>query len=235
VAFDEDMVYLRYDFNFNVDSEIQSFGIWGKVTKEGVGTTPGWQDMVDAIALKGVTTWSDEWGGGGFSPSLVAVRCVAYHYDQPLKNVLDRGEAAFDGDNAWSGSASASLPAENSVVASLYGYDPSGFVPQRGRKRGRIYLPTPGASAVDGTGRLTTANQGTYRDHMVAWFNALTGVLDLDQSPDNIMHWRPQVVSRAGSMNTLVRFIRVGQVIDTQRRRRNAMAENYLTAAVNVP
>ena len=120
MAFPENMVYVRWDFGWKGTEEIQVTGAWGVVTQEGTGAFPDWQKLVDAIAEKGCAAWSEEMGAGAYSLGVKANRCVAYHYSQDHKEVLHRGEHAFDPDYSWAGTASSSLPPQCSIVASLY-------------------------------------------------------------------------------------------------------------------
>lgn len=225
------MVYLRWEFGWNVasaDIEIQDFGLWGVVINDTIGPFPDWQDIVDAVAAKGVTSWFDNWQQGTFASRVAARRCVAYHYDQAHANVLHRGESSFTGGEAWQGNGDA-LPPQTTVCVSTYAFDPAGFASQARRKRGRFYLPTPGRSQLDTDGELTTLSQTTFLNNSVAMCNALTGALGVGTE----VHWRPYVNSVAGQMANEVTHLRVGRVVDTQRRRRNKLAELYMTDEIN--
>jgi hypothetical protein len=231
MPFPEDMVYVRWEFAWNVgstDIEIQDFGLWGVVLNETIGPFPDWQDVVDAIALKGVTSWVDHWLPAGFTGRVIARRVVAYHYDQPHANVLHRGEAAFSDDNSWAGTGDA-LPPQTTVAVSTYAFDPSGFATQARRKRGRFYLPTPARAQLDSDGELTSTNQNNILANAVAFCNAMSGALGVGTE----VHWRPYVNSVAGSMANEVTHLRVGRIVDTQRRRRNKLAEAYVTDEIN--
>jgi hypothetical protein len=235
MPFPEDMAYVRYDFTWSTTPEIQTFGMWGIVTNEGSGAFGDWQVLVDSLAELAVDSWWSVMPADIYSFGVKAARCVVYHYRQDHKEVLNRGEVSFLPDRPWKGSATGSLPPENTVVASLYGYDPAGYAPQRARKRGRIYLPTPAPSAVDGTGTMTPTTTAAYATGVQSWLNALTSSIEPGGSgiiSDH--HWRPYVTSTAGQMATKVQAIKVGNVIDTQRRRRRQLTELYETRTINV-
>jgi len=234
MPFPQDMVYIRWEFSWLQTAEIQDFGMWGTVAQEGAGPFQPWPAVTQAIADKAVSAWASEAGADNYSPEVKAVRAVAYHYDQPHDEVLDRAEAGFTGSNAWVGEATRSLPPQLSVVLSLYGYEPEAYTPQRARKRGRVYLPTPGASVVDGLGQLEATRQQTIADNSVDFLNAMTGVLSIPgEGQGGAMRWRPVVNSVAGKFVTPVGWIRVGKTIDTQRRRRNKLPEVYITEEIN--
>lgn len=119
-----------------------------------------------------------------------------------------------------SGGGPINMPPQCAVVVSLL----TG-VPGR-RYRGRMYLPC--MSAEVGTNfRLATLDQQAIADDMAtliqewqAAFNAGTASLT------------PVVVSETGLLCTEVQQLRVGNVIDTQRRRRDTLLEDYVTASL---
>lgn len=234
MPFPENMAYIRYDFTWSNTPEIQTFGMWGVVSNEGVGAFGDWQPLVDTIAEKAVDTWWSVMPADIYSLGVRAQRVVVYHYRQDHKEVLHRGEVSFLPDRPWKGSANSSMPPENTVVASLYGYDPSGYAPQRARKRGRIYLPTPAPTTVDGTGTMTPSVTGSFADGVQDWLDGLTSGLGTGGGgPFADHHWRPYVTSTAGQIATKVGFVRVGNVIDTQRRRRRQLTETYEARTIN--
>lgn len=235
MPFPENMVQVRWEFSWKGTPEIQTTSCWGVVTQEGSGAFPDWQPTVDAIALKGVTAWAAQMGAAAFSFGVKANRVIAYHYRQDHKEVLHRGEAAFDPDHSWAGTASSSMPPQNTVVGSLYAYDPAGFAPQRARKRGRMYLPTLSPAQVDGRGVLTEGQAGTWASMFAALFDDLTGTLDVAGDPvASAPHWRPYVSSGAAQDAYKVTHVRVGTTVDTHRSRRNGIPETYVTADINV-
>lgn len=104
----------------------------------------------------------------------------------------------------------------------------------RGRaSRGRVYVPT--GSWTDGsdwdkqTGLMSLSNAELYRDRWAAFLT------DLDDNPGvDFANLRAAVVSKLGTDPGnwhAISGVKVGRVIDTQRRRRNALNENYTTVA----
>lgn len=91
------------------------------------------------------------------------------------------------------------------------------------RARGRMYLPAPDVTSVTLSGRLSS----TFRTDVV-------GALDVFFATMGSNAASPIVVSAVGGVYTTypVNTIRLGDVVDTQRRRRNQIAEVYTTAAV---
>lgn len=87
--------------------------------------------------------------------------------------------------------------------------------------RGRFYLPPLAVSVLDG-GRISAASLATLDTAWTAFFDSL-----------NTSGLTVVVRNRASHISTGVTSARVGDVIDTQRRRRNKLQETYL--AIDVP
>lgn len=133
--------------------------------------------------------------------------------------------AAMDGDNHTSAVATytlsspnygagtgSALPAECAIVCSLQSVEPgpSG--------RGRMYLPNIVASGVDVNGQLTSTAQNAIVTNLKVFFDAVNAL----SAYGNLI-----VASQAQSAGFTLKSIRVGNVVDAQRRRRNAVGENY--------
>lgn len=86
--------------------------------------------------------------------------------------------------------------------------------------RGRFYLPLP--VAVPGADGLVSTSAATnMKTALTTWVTAMNAA---DSS------WKLAVFSRkaSGPAHNLVTGVAVGRVLDTQRRRRNALKENYM-------
>lgn len=223
------MLYIRWEFRWGTTGEIQDTGLWCHLERE-EGTLLDWDTATQAAADKAVGAWATEMGEPAFAPSVVGVRAVAYHYDADLKHALNRAEAGFTGDNEWAGSGAADLPPENTMVMSLYSYEPSSYVANRARRRGRMYLPTPAVAQL----------QGSYQfpqSQVLVWLNMFNSMLNNLQGnisvPSVGAHLRPRIVSRGGNGGPAaeatypVTYLRMGRLVDTQRRRRNQLPEEY--------
>lgn len=86
--------------------------------------------------------------------------------------------------------------------------------------RGRFYLPPLATGSID-QGRVSAASLAVLDTAWTAYFASLNG--------DNIT---PVVRNRTGHVSTTVTSARIGDVIDTQRRRRNKLTETYTVVAV---
>lgn len=89
------------------------------------------------------------------------------------------------------------------------------------RNRGRFYLPPPGVQSLTTAGRLDSGALTGLSNGLTAWKNSLIG--------DG---FTLVVLSRSEGAQTVVTNLRIGNVIDTQRRRRNGLSEVYTSVAV---
>jgi hypothetical protein len=114
-------------------------------------------------------------------------------------------------------SSDTSLPAQCSPCVSL------ATSTAGSRARGRMFLPPPDTTAVSTAGRLVAGFR-------TAWI----GALDTYFATMVVAGHDPVVVSAVGGVYTTypIITIRLGDVVDTQRSRRNDIAEVYTTAAV---
>jgi hypothetical protein len=120
------------------------------------------------------------------------------------------------------------LPPQCALVATLVAGSGKGLA-----GKGRMYIP--GVKwGIDSTGHLDSGAVGSLGTKLTDFINAVNALPD-----------RPGVVINAsrghklslglGARNVPVNGVRVGNVYDTQRRRRNALAESYWVSPAIVP
>lgn len=112
------------------------------------------------------------------------------------------------------------LPLQNAAVASHRTL-------QTGRAgRGRAFLPGLTKSATDTDSRISSTVQGGLLSAQVALLEGLSysGVLPGDP------HVRPVVTGGNFTRYGVINQVRVGNIMDTQRRRRKSLPETYVTA-----
>lgn len=132
----------------------------------------------------------------------------------PAAPIITSAQAAITGAGA---SADAGLPAQCSPCVSLT------TATAGSRARGRMFLPPPDVTAVGTSGRLSSTFRSAAVTALDTFFATMAG-----NAATCV------VVSAVGGVWTTytVNTIRLGDVVDTQRRRRNAIAEVYTTAAI---
>lgn len=206
------------------------------------GAPTNWAEMTQDLASKTYDAWNSAFAGstghGLFTPGVVLRDVSTYHLDAATGHTLDKGTATRTGNALFGGTAGAgSLPLECAVAVSLYGYQPGSFVPDRARKRGRMYLPPMAVNIMDQgdpqrAGRLGAGPWSDIHTCVSNFFNDMQGK-SVGQDPLGIgQYWDLVVVSRAGNFATPVLAVRTGDVVDVQRRRRNAQKEVYKTTAI---
>jgi hypothetical protein len=153
------------------------------------------------------------WTGGIaslISDEVVATRSTTISLDQPTGKQLNRTDATID----LPGTSTAGLPYQLSICVSL-----STVVATR-EGRGRFYLP-PFTAATIAAARLSTAAQTTVQTSVNAMFAALTGASTT-----------PVIYGRTSFLALQITGGSVGDVFDTQRRRRNKLIESRVPLTI---
>jgi hypothetical protein len=160
-------------------------------------------------------------------------RCLGaslYPCSAPTGNSIDHNVATATFHTPLAGGASGSpLPLENSVVLS-WGTNKLGP-----RGRGRVYSPVPPVSILDSTGAVSDTPQTNYLNNAV---DLLQGIA-LDRGTGlSALHVRPCVTgpsstggSGAYQSYAVIKTVSVGDIVDTQRRRRNKEPETRVSAS----
>lgn len=190
--------------------------VWSCTLRAGGTFDSTTQAMADAIG--------EAWRQWIIAPgSLTAIGCtlgqVLIYGVQPSGPSLGPVAAAISGARA--GTITNGLPNQCAVVASLRSAQGGA------RNRGRIYLPCTG-QIVGTTGRMGPTNVSG----LLATTSALLNSINTALGVTGRLSVESTVSTEPGRAITQVR---IGDVVDTQRRRRDAFAENYSTAPVTAP
>lgn len=119
---------------------------------------------------------------------------------------------------------SPSTPSQTSVVLSLRTDAPGAS------GRGRLYWPALGITPNSTSLRITTLERDTIATDAVTYLRAIQDALKAAISPaPSVATFELAVFSKTRGDHNLVRRLLVGDVFDTQRRRRDAMVESYIT------
>lgn len=150
---------------------------------------------------------------GGFSST------VTQYYNAENELLTQSVPAA----NYIAGLGAPNCPLQTAVCVSLLTGRPGASY------RGRVYLPGPGA-AIDADFRLTTpTDPGDLAEQFAEWLGIIQEKSQL--YGDAVAC----VFSPTRDVLTPVSTIRVGDVADTQRRRRDNLTENYSTVPIGTP
>jgi len=222
MAYPANLIYTKLTFSWTGGgmSEIQEFGFWQTHTG-----TPSWATDLQTLADGTRDAWNTNFGSvaSWFSNAINGVKVACYEMDSTL-HAVSSASSAFSSGHTFHGTDSTGLPPQDTVVITLYCDDPAHFVGHRARRRGRFYLPTMGASQLNGQGYLGTSTVAGILGQAKAFV----------QDVDNIGlsgSGKPPigVLSRADVNWREAAFIGCGRIIDTQRRRRNKLSEAYVT------
>lgn len=119
------------------------------------------------------------------------------------------------------GTGPSEKPFQTSMVLSLRTPTPGG------RGRGRLYWPATGVGISATTLRVAGANVSTYLAAIKTYLAAVEGAIDgvIDETVA-LAVW-----SRTSAQLPLVNSVSMGDILDTQRRRRDAVPEGYTSLA----
>lgn len=135
------------------------------------------------------------------------------------KAILDKTVYA-NVQNPITGATGVFNPPQTALVATLLSTKARGLA-----AKGRMYLP-PAASGVGTNGRIATTVRDAIATNLKTFFDAINGQGDVPSLLILASQGRtPPLVG--GPENAVMTSLRVGDVYDTQRRRRNGLAESF--------
>lgn len=185
-----------------------------------------WFTDLDGATVAQAATAADAWqvqllthAGGvqGFFPNnTVWANPVVASIDQASGHEISAGAGISTGVGTGDASTNHPLPPQCAVCVTLRS------ATNTGHGRGRFYLPAPIITALDLTGRLTSAFQSQLVISLNAAYSAAATATG---------RFNPVVYSRSlrGTLDVVTGDI--GNLVDTQRRRRNKIAESRTTFA----
>lgn len=215
------MPYNRLVIDGTLGNGVEAFSVGlnfagpGETALESPTSLSAWADAVLGL-------WAPGTGWAGATKGMLAAggkveRVRTYHYATVGGAATSAGTSSVAGQV---GSGTVTMPPQCALAVSLL----TG-IPGR-RTRGRFYWPCL-TLALQASLRLTTTTSLATRATDFA-----TMLRDIANASTLTPELNPVVVSAAGNFITPVISVRVGDVIDTQRRRRDALVENYGTAVI---
>jgi len=117
------------------------------------------------------------------------------------------------------------FPPQIALVATLVGPQARGLA-----SKGRMFLPGVSA-AVSTNGRISDLNRGEMATNVRTFIRGVVDLAETNNVPLLASQGRPGIGGTAPVNHEIV-SVRVGNVYDTQRRRRNGLAEAYSTVVV---
>jgi len=214
-----------------------------------------WKCTIQGSAWTGLEVWSTSFfmGGGGFgvtAPTQAAVDAIAtawqtfftatgslvsnlFKTDVVKLAIIDEDGTTVPGSPVYhyyttpiSGASAASAwPPQCTLAATLTTAKPRGF-----GSKGRMYLPGM-TTSIDSSGKIPSTNQANIANTFQTFMNTVIGHTDI---PYPVIVNSREVAGIPGHAAAFfpVTGIKIGNVIDTQRRRRNGLVETYESRAV---
>jgi hypothetical protein len=197
--------------------EIWTTGFWlGQEGADAADVTP---PQANAVATLWQTFFTHADSGVNNNYKTTQIK-IAQHAADGLTNE-DNVEYYVYGTAITGGYSANPMPPQTALVATLQSSNVRGIA-----SKGRMYLPGI-CHPLDGTGKLTSYTNGLVADHINTF---LSGINTDSTIPDflvNASHGSKATLY-TNPANKRVEHVRVGNVYDTQRRRRNAFVETYL-------
>lgn len=126
------------------------------------------------------------------------------------------------------GNAGGPLPPQITLVASLTARPNNGL-----GSKGRMYLPGIN-TGISNSGKIGDIERGTIADNLATMFNALNDDADVPGQLINASKGRALQLLGDMPVNRYVQDIKIGNVYDTQRRRRNQLDEVYTSREITL-
>ena len=187
--------------------------------QEGSDATPIDQGGADAIR----NAWTTFFSASGSYIN------TAYKFTQVKTALIDANGFTVDGSQQYSyptatvsgNTGTNTLPPQCSLVVTLLSDRPRGRA-----SKGRMYLPGISAGIQSSNGKLFATDVNSIADNLKTFFDALVGQVGI--ADQLILAAKGVGLTPAlTAQNDYVETIRVGDVVDTQRRRRNGLVETY--------
>lgn len=172
--------------------------------------------------------WQTLWNGAGSTMFPSTYRTLQVKASQMLTSGATDLDAIdyYTYPSAIAGGGAAIFPAQITLACTMTSQIQRGLA-----SKGRMYLPSLTFGIDGATGKLTSGTMTAIGDKMKAFFdsvNALTtDKVILASSGHAVKDGSGAITGYTGALNALVTGCRIGDVYDTQRRRRDDLVETY--------
>lgn len=190
------------------------------------GSTPDVQYIADQVAAKLISGWT---AIQSYWPTSVHMTAVRTFLLDTAGHTTAEGSHSFGSSDVRGTSTGGLLPPEVAVCLSEYSYTPGSFAPQKGRRRGRMYLPYLSQSVLNADGKLTSVAAGDLPAGWAAIFNSWNTIESASGRTDPM---GVVVLSRAAGATFEVLHLGVDDHFDAQRRRQHQDVPVLHTAEV---
>jgi hypothetical protein len=185
-------------------------------TDQVVAPDPG---HLQGLAGAVLDVWGTEIASPEFSNQLQLIAVRAYAEDKTTHHAYAEGQAIPA--TTVKGTATSALPPQVACCVTTWGFLHAAFVPNRARRRGRMYLPGMSASSVASDGLFTTNHISQCMNHVKNLMNSVTNWVP--PATPAVSRYRPAVLSVTAGALYPVQEVSVDSIPDIQRRRANAL------------
>lgn len=184
------------------------------------------QQDADAIKARWQTFFTAS-TGGVFPNNLTTTAIKITHIDAATGHAIPVNTvySYYSTPIAGNGSGAISLPAQCTLAVTMTSSIARGL-----GAKGRMFLPQVGGQVASSDGKISTTIQTNTKTGMQTFFNGIN--TDLGIRGDVILASRGRTTGVTAGVNKQVTGVKVGDIIDTQRRRRNNLVEVYASATV---
>lgn len=201
--------------------------MWGGAEEWSTGFFLG-QEGSDAAELPqaGLDLIRDSWatffshGLSWISNQYTFTQAKSALIDATGHTILESVKYSYPTGSVVGGTTSGHFPSQCSLVVTLQSDRPRGIA-----SKGRMYLPGI-AGGVNGGGKLDSDRVNSIANNLKTFFDSMVGSFDI--ADQLILAGKARSALLAGTaQNDYVETMKVGDVVDTQRRRRNGLSESY--------
>ena len=199
-------------------AEEWSTGFW--LGEEGQDATDPSQAGADALKTLWQTFFTDALSR--ISNNYAFTQCKVAHINTNGTTDSSKVVYSYPSGSVVGGVSTETLPPQCSVVVTLLSDRPRGLA-----SKGRMYLPGI-ASQPTATGKMSSTTTGNIATRIETFFNGVRAHADVPDDPI-LAAKGTGLFPELTAQNDYIETLRVGDVIDTQRRRRNGLAEVYVS------
>jgi hypothetical protein len=200
-------------------AEIWSTGFWVGHEDADVG------EVLPAAASAVATAWQTFFTGNhGFSNAWKTNQIKIARIDQDGSTMTDQVEYYVYGTPITGANGGGSFPPQIAVVGTMISSNVRGLA-----AKGRMYLPGINYGLSNTDGLIPTTEQGNIANGFNTFLSSVNESADVPGAVILASKGRNPLGFPTVGVNKNVEHIRIGRVYDTQRRRRNALSEQYVS------
>jgi hypothetical protein len=183
-----------------------------------------WEDAVQYASSQILAKLASHWGGiAPFHGSGYGIRGCKVTQMSSTGKAMSEGLSTVEAGGLEGSSSAGILPPEVALKLGFYGYPPGSFAPQKGRKRGGMFLPyiAQGNSMADGTLRLDKLDS-----LLTGWQTAFNDIQGMHTEAGNTPgapqdNWNMGIASGVDGTFTQLAYLSMDNHFDSQRRRQH--------------